>query len=206
MHPDNFDWRSAYLQHRDHLPHLRQENALYFVTFRLADSLPAERVDQLRMARDRWMLDNPSPHTEQQEMEYRRLWTGPIERLLDAGYGECVLCSADCRDCVEDTMRHEDGTTYSLGEFVIMPNHVHVLVHVPAASELSAILQAWKSISARRINRRRGRRGTLWQSEPFDHIVRDRFHHRRFADYIRKNPAKLKAGTFTLGCGSLVLQ
>ena len=77
-------------------------------------------------------------------------------------------------------MRYEDGGGYSLGEFVIMPNHVHVLLHVPDGGELSTILQAWKSISARKINSVLRRRGSLWQTEPFDHIVRDASHYRRF--------------------------
>jgi REP element-mobilizing transposase RayT len=202
----DFDRGEAYLQHRDHLPHLRQQNVIYFLTFRLADSLPARRLDQLRRVRDQWILDNPPPHTLRQESEYRSLWTGPIERLLDGGHGECLLRNPECRGFLEETMRHDDGAAYSLGEFVIMPNHVHALLHVPKSSDLSTILQAWKSISARRINKLHRRSGTLWQSEPFDHIVRDGTHHRRFANYIGKNPAKLRAGHFTLGCGTLVLR
>ena len=42
--PSAFDWKYAAMAHRDHLPHVRQENVVYFITFRLADALPADRL------------------------------------------------------------------------------------------------------------------------------------------------------------------
>lgn len=136
-------------------------------------------------------------------VDYRKLWTVPIERLLDGGHGACVLRDPNCRNVLEATMRHQDGTRYGLGDFVVMPNHVHAILRVLDSVELSAIMQAWKSISARGINRLLQRRGSLWQPESFDHIVRNLAHRQRFSAYIRKNPMCLPAGTFTLGCGVL---
>jgi putative transposase len=204
--PSAFDWSRAWMQHRDCLPHLRQQNVLYFITFRLADSLPEARLQPLRAARDLWLAQNPPPHTAAQELEYRKIWSAPVERLLDAGHGACLLRQPECRSTIEATMRHDDGQLYGLGDFVIMPNHVHVLLHVPEARDLSSILQAWKSISARRINRILTHRGSLWQPEPFDHIVRDESHWQRFINYIRTNPSQLPSDAFTLGRGSLILE
>ena len=194
------------MHHRDCLPHLRQQNVIYFVTFRLADSLPESRLRQIRDRRDRWFADNPPPHMPTQEAQYRSIWTAPLEHLLDAGHGACALRRADCRQSLEDSMRHDDGTAYRLGSFVIMPNHVHALLHVPPPADLSDIMQAWKSISSRRINRLLRRRGSLWQPESFDHIVRDKSHWQSFIRYIRRNPAGLPEATFTLGCGSLATE
>ncbi len=93
-----FDWNRAWFEHRDNLPHVRQENVVYFVTFRLNDSLPAQQVAELRERRAQWLEMNPPPHTDAQEQEYRRLWTVRIENLLDAGHGACVLREAACRE------------------------------------------------------------------------------------------------------------
>ena len=92
----DFDWNEAYLC-RDHLPHLRQKDAIYFVTFRLGDSLPAGRVDQLRRARDNWLLDHPRPHTEMQDAEYRAAGRGRSSGCWMQGHGECVLRDSNCQ-------------------------------------------------------------------------------------------------------------
>jgi putative transposase len=187
------------------LPHLRQNNALYFVTFRLGDSLPADRVESLKRRRDAWATLNPPPHSDKQQAEYRRIWTGPIERMLDAGHGACELRNPECRQIIEDILNRGDGPFFQLGDWVIMPNHAHVLAHVLPEGSLSSIMKAWKSASTRKINRLLNRRGNLWMEESFDHIVRDEAHWRKFIAYIRKNPTYLPADTYSLGCGQLRL-
>ena len=201
--PSAFDWELARITHRKHLPHLRQRNVIYFITFRLNDSLPESRRTELLKQRESWLNRNPLPHTPAQEMEYRQIWTARIENLLDSGLGDAVLKNHKCRDFLEATMRFEDGIKYQMGDFVIMPNHVHVLVRIGEGEELSLVLKSWKTISCKKINREMGRSGTLWMPETFDHVVRDENHLRRFVKYIRANPKKLEADHYTLGCGSL---
>jgi REP element-mobilizing transposase RayT len=201
--PSAFDWSLAQVEHRDHLPHIRQENVIYFVTFRLADSLPQERIAELRDERDRWLAVHPPPHSDEEAREYRSIWTVRIENLMDAGYGGCVLRDATCRGFLEATMRHDDGRKYELGEFVIMPNHVHALVHALTGNALSDVIKAWKSISARCINKQLGRRGSLWRDEYFDHAVRQTQSLDKFVRYIRENPRNLEEGEFTVERGTL---
>jgi putative transposase len=201
--PTTFDWSHASIEHRDNLPHVRQDNVIYFLTFRLADSLPQEKVAELKQNRAQWMHLNPPPHTPEQQQEYRRIWTVRIENLMDAGYGKCVLRDPECRAMLEATMRYDDAVRYRLGEFVIMPNHVHALLHVLPNQDLSEIVKAWKSISARRIGRRLGQLGSYWMDEYFDHAVRADEALERFVSYIRQNPNHLTATDFTLARGTL---
>ena len=201
--PSAFDWDRAQIEHRDNLPHVRQDNVVYFVTFRLADSLPVERVAELKEERERWLQVNPPPHAPEQEREYRQIWTVRIENLLDAGYGECVLRDSECRQMLEASLRYDDGTAYRLGPFVIMPNHVHVLVHILLGYKLSDSIKAWKSVSARRIGKRLRRPGSYWMSEYFDHAVRREESLEKFSRYVHENPRHLSPGTFTLGCGTM---
>lgn len=203
QHPSAFHWSQARIEHRDNLPHVRQENVIYFVTFRLGDSLPAERVAELKQRREEWMRLNPLPHTPQQQREYRRIWTARIENLLDAGYGACVLRDAQCRGMLEASMRHDDAVRYQLSEFVIMPNHVHALVHVLPGQKLGEVIKAWKSVSARGIGKRLGRSGSYWMDEYFDHAVRSDGSLERFVSYIRQNPKRLPPSDFTVGRGTL---
>ena len=80
---------------------------------------------------------------------------------------------------------------YELGAYVVMSNHVPVLL-LPKISP-SRLLQSLKGSTAREANRVLGRRGeTFWQAESYDHWVRDEKERERIAAYIENNP--LKAG------------
>ena len=115
-----------------------------------------------------------------------------------------VHCATpEFRAVLEASLRHGDGGDYRLGEFVFVPNHVHVMVHMLPGRELSEAVKAWKSVSSRRIGRRLGRTGTYWRDEYFDHAVRGDDSLLKFARYIRDNPRRLAPGTFTLGKGTL---
>ncbi|HXE51759.1 MAG TPA: transposase, partial [Tepidisphaeraceae bacterium] len=172
------------------LPHWRQEGVTYFVTWRTADSMPKERVEQWTRERVQWLQQNPSPWTDAQRQDYARRFTARWERWLDECHGECLLREPKLKKLVEDALRHFDSQRYSLGEFVVMPNHVHVLVTPLAGHELSEIIGAWKSYTAHAINRELGRTGEFWQKESFDHIVRSAEAAERFGRYIRENPRR----------------
>ncbi len=171
--------------HGGNLPHWRQEGALYFVTWRTADSMPRERVDQWYAEREAWLREHPEPWSPAVEAEYYQEFPDRWEAWLDESHGECVLAQAEPRQIVEDVLRHDDGRKYRLEEFVVADNHVHVLVTPLGKHTLSEALQAWKSVSAHRINKALGRSGEFWQKESFDHIVRSAEQMERFRGYIR---------------------
>jgi len=76
---------------------------------------------------------------------------------------------------------------YELRAWVIMPNHVHVLL-LPKISPIR-LMQALKGTSAREANRLLRRTGTrFWQSESYDHWVRDQREFDRIVRYIESNP------------------
>jgi replication-associated recombination protein RarA len=174
------------------LPHWRQDGALYFVTWRTADSMPRERVDQWMKERDAWLKVHPEPWSLHNEEEYYRLFPDRWEAWLDEGHGECLLGRPELRQIVEDVLRHDDGTKYRLEDFIVMPNHVHALVSPLGRHALSEITQAWKSTTAHRINKLLGCSGTFWQKEIFDHIVRSAEHAQRIREYIQENPRGLR--------------
>ena len=198
----NFDRDSASLVSRRHLPHFEQPDAIYFVTFRLADTLPWEKVRRWKYEREQWLAANPPPHGPEQTAMLRKLVPERVHKYLDAGHGECLLRSPASQNVVEGVLRFGDGTGYRLGEFVVMPNHVHVLVQ-PTRQRFAKTVPAWKSISSRRINKLLGRQGKLWQDEPFDHIIRNQQKLEAARQYIRDNPNGLPRESFRLGCGTL---
>jgi replication-associated recombination protein RarA len=174
------------------LPHWRQDGVLYFVTCRMADSMPRERVNGWMKEREAWLNAHPEPWSPRDEEEYYRLFPDRWEAWLDEGHGECLLARPEVRQIVEEVLRHDDGSKYRLEEFVVMPNHVHVLVSPLGRHTLSEMTQAWKSTVAHRVNELLGRTGTFWQKESFDHIVRSAQQAQRFREYIQKNRRGLR--------------
>lgn len=173
------------------LPHWEQGAVWCFITFRLADALPRAVVDELRRERARWIAAHDPQTTSRHEIaEYHRLVSIRYEKLLHAGSGSCVLRDPQVAGIVRDALGFFTGQRYLLDEHVIMPNHVHVLVKPRPGHGLVAILHAWKSFTANRINRQLGRTGQLWQHESYDHIVRSEAALNAIRRYIRANPTK----------------
>ena len=175
------------------LPHWRQEGVTYFVTWRTADSIPEARTRQWLEERSDWLRDHPEPWDHATEQEYYRRFPDRWEKWLDESHGECLLAQPELRQIVEEVLRHNDGKKYRLHEFIVMPNHVHVLVTPLGEHTLSEITQEWKSVSAHRTNRVIKRKGEFWQKESFDHIVRNAEAAEKFAAYVRRNPVSLPA-------------
>ena len=117
---------------------------------------------------------------------------------LDQGYGACPLRETDAAQIVANTLSHFDGDRYHLGDFVVMPNHVHVLVCLLGTIELESQCTSWKKYSATKINRLLNQRGRFWQEESFDHLVRSPEQFDYLRRYIRENPIKagLPAGAY----------
>jgi len=181
------------------LPHWRQQGTTYFITFRLADSLPQEKLRQWAAEREQWIATHQEPHDEAARREYYDLFPQRIQRWLDAGSGSCALAVVEIKQLVESALRHFDGQRYRLHDFVVAPNHVHALVSPSGEHTLSEILHTWKSFTAHEILKvaksggESGRavpalnfaRNKVWQKETFDHIVRSLASMERFRAYIR---------------------
>ncbi|MFA6958194.1 MAG: transposase [Thermoanaerobaculia bacterium] len=186
------DRSKAYWVRRGALPHWRQDGALYFVTFRLADSIPASSLELLRAERDEWLACHEEPLSESDLEEYSRRFVGQLERWLDAGHGSCLLRSEQAKEIVEQALRHFDGTRYELGEHVVAPNHVHALVKTSLNVDLSEIEQSWKSYTSKELLKLDFVRAAfpsrrVWHAESFDHIVRNRERLEKYEAYIRNH-------------------
>jgi type I restriction enzyme R subunit len=183
---------------RRKLPHWSQDECTYFVTFRLADSLPKLKLLDLRRQKENWLRTYPKPWSAEIERDFHLTFDAQIESWLDNGYGSCLLKDPATREIVEKSLLHLHGERFHLWSYVLMPNHVHVLVR-PFAKRLAEIIQSWKSFSARSINHSLNRSGRVWMAEYFDHAVRSEQQLEHFRNYIASNPvvAHLPQGSFS---------
>lgn len=192
------------------LPHWSQAGAVCFITWRTFDSIPApvlrqwldERGQYLRRhgidpsAADwRGQLNRLAPRIRN---EFYRTFSDRWNDHLDACHGACVLRRPELSCIVADSLLHFDGQRYDLTDFVVMPNHVHVLVAFPDEESLLKQCESWKHFTATQINRRLGQKGRFWQQDGFDHLVRSQEQFDYLRRYIADNPrrAGLRPGEF----------
>ena len=182
----------------DKLPHWKQEGKTVFVTFRLADSLPQSKLQELQEFKAQWLNTHPLPWDSLTNSEYERTVRQKTERWLDQGYGSCLLRQTDVREMVVSALLFHHGTRYVLHHFVVMPNHVHLLATPIGDYDLMKTIGSVKRFTANAINKALGTKGVVWQRLMFDHLVRDAGQYDAIVKYIDANPRNLSPDTFTL--------
>lgn len=195
-----FDPRADIEKHTSVLPHWEQPGASYFVTFRLADSLPKEKLEEWKCERDAWIEAHPKPWSEEVEKDFHERFSSTIEHWLDAGHGSCVLRDPSASRIVGDALNHFEGQRCIQHAWVVMPNHVHALFTLLGEHHLDQLLHSWKSFTANKIHAFTEERGRCWQRDYFDRLIRDQAHFQNCVRYIRKNPmkSKLRPGEYLL--------
>ena len=174
-------WRS-----RGYLPHFEGGEIAQTINLRLADSLPKRVLE-------RW----------NQEFTRDRTVAAPVvrertERYLDQGYGSCALRDVRVAQMVQDALLHFDSERYWLSAWVVMPNHVHLLLTPNSLWPLSRITKLFKSYTAHQANRILDLHGQFWMEDYFDRYVRDHKHFTNAITYIENNP--VKAGLCEKAC------
>lgn len=164
---------------RGYLPHFDGGEIVQFVTYRLADSLSRSILDQMQFRRDTGQIS---------DLEYHR----EIESVLDKGFGPTYLLNPAVAKIVGENLLKFDGIKYVLLHWVIMSNHVHLLLRPVENITLASIMHSMKSYTANRANKVLGRTGSFWSVEYFDRYIRNYDHYVRTVEYIHCNPVKAK--------------
>jgi putative transposase len=174
---------------RGYLPHCDKPGLVQFVTFRLANSLPVTR-------RGEWehllaiQKRSDAPRSGARSIASREQRT-KLEDYLDRGHGECLLRDPQISTLMENTLRFHHGKRFELLAWIVMPNHVHVLIKT-GRTPLSKIIQNWKSVAAIAANKLVERTGDFWQLDYWDTYMRDAEQTRKAVRYIENNPVKAK--------------
>ncbi len=126
--------------YRRKLPHIQPPGATFFITFRLAGSLPRDvwvdlraRLDAIYEAIDEEAADNQALIEERE-----RLWFAEYERRLHKSHqGPFWLREDRIASLVTESLHYHDRQRYRLDAFCVMPNHVHTVLR-PLPTEESA--------------------------------------------------------------------
>ena len=202
---------------RQYLPHWRPLGALFFLTYWLAGTLPRRAIDDLERERQRLQalpLEHGCSEDERNihiDKKLFALWDEYLGKHADVKW----LADPRIANIVRDNLYYHAGKTYSLWAYVIMSNHVHVLLqpdegttcrrlvdsttsYQPVQNRrsrskkgpLSAILHSLRSYTANEANKVLSRTGAFWRSEVYDHWVRNDTEFQRIIHYIENNPVK----------------
>ncbi|HHI80276.1 MAG TPA: hypothetical protein ENK02_09865, partial [Planctomycetes bacterium] len=110
-----------------HLPHWRQPNRTYFVTFCLHDALPKVAIQRLQRERQILRASRDATPLQDDKRIHQELDGMLMEKWYHRGAGACVLKDSRYRRIVRDALCFFHGERYDLHAWVLMPNHVHVL-------------------------------------------------------------------------------
>jgi len=204
-----FDPKAELLIQEHCRSHWSQAGAMVFITFRTADSIPREVLDRWDREKHEWLQARgyaTGAHwsqvvpmlSERERADFQREFNRCRERCLDSCQGRCLLKRPQIAQIVANSLLHFDHQRYVLGDFIVMPNHVHLLAVFPTAEAMQEQCDSWLHYTAFRINQSLGEKGRFWQQEPFDHLVRSTDQYEYLRQYIADNPrkARLKSGEY----------
>ena len=197
-----FDPQAEFTIVERRLPHWSQAGCLCFITWRAFDSIHqsvlnrwhADREERLR--RHGIELQHGNWKAQLLQLDHRlrsefvQTFSERWHRHLDACHGACALRDPSLSRIVADSLHKFDGERYLLTDFVVMPNHVHLLAAFADEDGMLDQCDSWKHFTARELNQRLGITGRFWQQDGFDHLVRTAEHFEAFRRYIVNNPAK----------------
>lgn len=200
-----------------YLPHITPPGGIFFVTSSLKDSIPiqkiqvlkeqkAQLIQQYQSALEQGRITNNAYYEQlitQHKLHFKR-----YDELLDAAKGgQHHLKNTNASHILAEKFKQYDGQYYHLLAYTIMSNHFHLLIdtsiqlnNLPKGTlpnnknytPLSKIMQFIKGGSAYQINKLLNKKGTFWQHESYDHLVRDEQEQSRIIQYILNNPVKAK--------------
>ena len=194
--------------YRRNLPHYQPAYATFFITFRLAGSLPSEVIAHLKEEHhqnEKLLLKIRDEKMRKQEMlSMHKRHFGNFDEMLDkAANNQSWLRDDRIAQVIVGAMHFRNKKAYNLLAYCIMPNHVHMVFTVgrrdsslykgKTASDpyiVTKILENLKWYTAMKANEILNRKGAFWQHESYDHVVRDGKELERIINYVLNNPVR----------------
>jgi putative transposase len=195
---------------RDHFrPHWSQAGAVVFITFRTHDSIPGEVLRRWEHEKQQWLESRGHDGAKhwsvvlptrgpKDRADFQKAFRRQREAFLDTCRGRCLFRRPELARIVADALLHFDGQRYRMGDFIVMPTHVHLLAAFATPGAMKDQCDSWLHYTAAQINKAIGEKGRFWQQEPFDHLVRSVEQYDYLRQYIADNPRKagLKPGEY----------
>ena len=182
--------------YRRRLPHWQPENGTFFVTTRLAGSLPKKVIIELKKSHELKKKELRATGLKGKQLKEAlskcsELYFGKFDHLLDdANSGPTWLQEKAIANIVKNSFHFFDKDRYELICYTIMSNHVHLILH-GLDRKLFRVMQSIKRGSSRESNKLLDRVGEpFWHPESYDRLIRDDQELARKIIYTLNNPVK----------------
>lgn len=170
---------------RRNLPHLYYNEGIYFVTARLANTIPIDKLELMHQN----ILDKQNSNFS----KYINHFIDYDSYLDKTSHGFDAFKNHSCAEILKNCLHYPDGKDYRLICYTIMSNHFHLVFElINREKPVSKIMQSIKGISANRINKSLNTSGQFWQSESYDRLVRDDIELYFTIKYVLLNPVNAK--------------
>ena len=182
---------NKYRYKRRDLPHWDIPGVTQAMTYRLWDSIPQSEAQKIKTS-------VANSHADIQDYAMRRL----TESCLNRGFGSGILKYPEIAKIVLNNWLYNNGKAYDLYEWVIMPNHIHLLFCPYPGYTLRDIVTSWKSYTSHLIRQTDiyrqavkdypdDMKQSVWSLDYFDRAVRSSTHYSKMKKYIYNNPVGL---------------
>jgi len=196
--------------HWSHGPHYQFDDAIVFLTWRLAFTLPKhllqlfhelsqrpqrevqqtmhkpayDRLSQVEEAGTSMLADNIYLYNKFLEYDLA------LAKHQHPGFS---LNQSEIAHILKDALHSYEGSKYELHAYTIMSNHVHLLIRAHKCGEstyyqIADIVKGIKRYTARAINQLLQKEGQVWDRFYFDRIIRDVKNYANVLNYILHNP------------------
>lgn len=175
------------LVYRRNLPHFYFPERTYFITSRLKNSLSNKLLIRLHNKYPD-ISTNPS---KERRYYLNKLYFADYDNALHNSKKNKIKLFGELGSIVLNAIKFYDNKDYKLIAATVMPNHFHFLASMnEEARSIEKIMHSIKRYSAKEINFIVNKTGALWQSESYDHVVRDEKEMQNILKYILLNPVK----------------
>jgi len=169
---------------RGYLPHYHAPGKIQHVVICLVDAIPVKVIHRFHG------FSNPQPHGLQKKPS--------IRAILDLGRGACLLKNRLAAGFVRDSILYGHPERYELHAWVVMPNHVHVLLKQNAEWSLGKVVSGWKRHTTKLMKvlpeaacyRKFDGSFQIWKPDYWDRYVRNSVEFEKLKRYIEANPVK----------------
>jgi putative transposase len=182
-------------EHRRNLPHIYKTGVNYSITFRLYNSIPQIELKKMKNSYEIELkkLSDKNLNSSVFEMQKNELQKEYFESYDTALHNNKInqhLKNKEIAGLVCGAMKYYHEKEYYIDCFCVMPNHVHFVFYYfdEAKKSISQVMQSIKGYTAREANKLLGKKGTFWQSESFDHIIRTEIELKNTINYVIMNP------------------
>lgn len=202
--------------YKRNLPHYQPEGYIYFVTTRLAGTIPKNIYSQIKLEYEKELAKVVAYQDvkikREKYSDLRKSAFIKYERILDScKYGYKWLKEEQVANVVKNALHFRDNKQYNLIAYTIMSNHIHIVFRPIIENTISfvqsknikersdsgeslyivtKIMQDLKKFTAKESNKILNRSGKFWQHESYDHVVRDEKELYRVVKYVLNNPVK----------------